>query len=107
MVHRATAQVSSPIGQASTEIASPLASEPYKRPPGLSLLFCSRAEIEAADPVERAAYYRIVEGICEQPEAFGFKHDDDQWRRKNGRLSGDEFDHNQFSDENGDGEIYG
>jgi hypothetical protein len=49
--------------------------EQYKRPPGLSLLFCSRAEIEAAPAAEREAYYRIVDGLVSAPEAYGFRRE--------------------------------
>jgi hypothetical protein len=47
------------------------------RPPGVSLLFCSRAEILAAPAAEREAYYRIVDGLVAAPEAFGFRRDND------------------------------
>lgn len=80
--------------------------EVYIRPAGLSLMFCSRAEIEAAPQEEREAYYRIVNGICSDPAAFGLKSDDDQWKRNGRKLSDDEFDYGQFSEENGDGPIY-
>lgn len=49
----------------------------YQRPPGLSLLFCSRAEIEAAPAAEREAYYRIVESLVANPEAYGFRDETD------------------------------
>jgi hypothetical protein len=48
---------------------------PYVPPPGISLLFCSRAEILAAPEVEREAYYRLVEGILADPGACGFRHE--------------------------------
>ncbi|MCK1577866.1 hypothetical protein [Bradyrhizobium sp. 174] len=37
--------------------------EPYVRPLGVSLMFASRAEIEAAPAAEREAYYAIVEAF--------------------------------------------
>lgn len=43
------------------------------RPAGLSLLFHSRAELDAAPAAEREAYYRIVDGIVADPEACGFR----------------------------------
>ncbi len=49
--------------------------ETYVRPAGLSLLFCSRAEILAAPAAEREAYLRIVDSICAHPEAYGFRHE--------------------------------
>lgn len=82
------------------------ADEKYVRPAGLSLLFCSKAQIAAAPQAEREAYYRIVEGICENPEAFGLEPDNDYGRRHGRRLSDNEIDDNQYSLENGDGEIY-
>lgn len=45
------------------------------RPPGLSLLFCSRAEIEAAPAAEREAYLRIVDSFVANPEAYGFRRE--------------------------------
>lgn len=45
------------------------------RPPGISLLFCSRAEILAAPAEERAAYYAIVEGLVANPESFGLRRE--------------------------------
>lgn len=47
----------------------------YVRPPGLSLLFCSAAEIAAAPPAEREGYYRVVESLCANPEAYGFRYE--------------------------------
>jgi hypothetical protein len=47
----------------------------YQRPAGLSLLFCSRAEIDAAPAGEREAYFRIVESICANPGAYGFRYE--------------------------------
>lgn len=47
----------------------------YQRPPGISLLFASRAEIQAAPAEEREAYYAIVEGLVANPEAFGFRYE--------------------------------
>lgn len=44
----------------------------YPQPPGVSLLFCSRAEIDAAPAAEREAYYCIVGGLMADPESFGF-----------------------------------
>ena len=41
--------------------------------PGVSLLFCSLAQIEAAPAEERAAYYRIVDSIVADPEAYGLQ----------------------------------
>lgn len=46
-----------------------------RRPPGVSLLFASRAEILAAPAAERDAYYRIVDALVARPEDFGFRHD--------------------------------
>ncbi len=46
---------------------------PYVPPPGISLLFASRTEIEAAPSAERQAYYAIVEGIMADPGACGFR----------------------------------
>lgn len=48
---------------------------PYVPPPGISLLFCSRAEILAAPEIEREAYYRIVDAIVADPGACGFRHE--------------------------------
>jgi hypothetical protein len=45
------------------------------RPPGVGLLFCSRAEILAAPAEERAAYYAIVEGLVAHPESFGMRRE--------------------------------
>ncbi len=45
------------------------------RPPGISLLFASAAEIAAAPAEEREAYLRIVEGLLADPEAAGFQRD--------------------------------
>lgn len=47
----------------------------YTRPPGVSLLFCSRSEIEAASAAEREAYYAIVESLLADPESFGFRRE--------------------------------
>ena len=43
------------------------------RPPGVSLLFCSQAAIDAAPAAEREAYYAIVDAIVEKPENFGLR----------------------------------
>lgn len=45
----------------------PLHSERYARPPGVGLMFASRAEIEAAPTAERDAYYAIVEAFIADP----------------------------------------
>lgn len=49
----------------------------YVPPPGISLLFCSSAEIQAAPAEEREAYYRIVENLCSYPEDYGFQYETD------------------------------
>lgn len=45
------------------------------RPPGVALLFASKEAIAAAPAAEREAYYRIVEDICAEPAAFGFRRE--------------------------------
>lgn len=45
------------------------------RPPGVSLLFCSAAEIASAPAAEREAYNRIVDRLVADPAAFGFRHE--------------------------------
>lgn len=45
------------------------------RPAGVGLLFRSRAEIAAAPAAEREAYFRIVDGIVANPEAYGLRRD--------------------------------
>jgi hypothetical protein len=47
----------------------------YVPPPGISLLFCSRAKVLAAPAEERAAYYAIVEGLVATPGSFGFRRE--------------------------------
>jgi hypothetical protein len=47
----------------------------YQQPPGISLLFASRAEIEVAPPTEREAYYRIVSDLLAHPEGYGFRRE--------------------------------
>jgi hypothetical protein len=44
----------------------------YQQPSWMKLLFSSKAEIEAADPVDRENYYRFVEGFTADPESCGF-----------------------------------
>lgn len=46
-----------------------------KRLPGLSLLFCSRAEILAAPAEEREAYFRLVDAFLARPEECGFRRE--------------------------------
>lgn len=53
------------------------------RPPGVSLLFCSQSEIDAAPVAEREAYYAIVDAIVEEPELFGLRHETgDDWSKE-------------------------
>lgn len=91
MFHRTTAQASAPVGQASVEIASPLASKlegrsghPKMLPPAPGIN-AARAElidinaIDETDPVHFRSWHKPTD---------------------------DEFDDNQFSIENGDGSIY-
>lgn len=85
MVHLATKQVSEPIGQAPAEQASPPASFDFYA------AYCA-----STTKVYGAKYCMTREkwdAACKQP-------------RKTRKLTDDEFDDNQFSAENGDGEIY-
>lgn len=78
----------------------------YKASAGLSLLFCSRAEILAAPAEEREAYYRIVGGLPDRIDINALDEADPVHFRSLRKLTDDEFDDNQFSIENGDGSIY-
>lgn len=80
--------------------------EIYKRPAGLSLMFCSRAEIEAAPAAEREAYYRIVGALPDRIDINAMDEMDPVHFRSRRKLTDDQFDDNQFSIENGDGAIY-
>ncbi|WP_454629645.1 hypothetical protein [Bradyrhizobium cenepequi] len=50
-------------------------SDGYQPPPGVGLLFASRAEIEAVPPAEREAYYRIVSDLLAHPKEYGFRRE--------------------------------
>lgn len=50
-------------------------SEPYVRPLGVSLMFASRAEIEAAPAAEREAYYAIVEAFLADPSSCDMRRE--------------------------------
>ncbi|MBR0879514.1 hypothetical protein JQ608_20480 [Bradyrhizobium liaoningense] len=52
-------------------------SEPYVRPLGVSLMFASRTEIEAAPAAEREAYLRIVEAILADPASCDMRREND------------------------------
>jgi hypothetical protein len=83
--HRNTAQVSSPIVQATAEIASPPASFDFYTS------YCeSFGKVYGFDKCPTREKW---DAMCKAP-------------RKVRKLTDDEFDHNQFSAENGDGEIY-
>ena len=44
----------------------------HASPSWMTLLFAGRAKIEAAPAADRDAYFRFVEALAGNPEAFGF-----------------------------------
>ncbi len=87
MLHLTTKQASAPIGQASAEQVSPLASALRGR---------GRIEPQHALHVTDYLCWKALADL----RAIG------ACNYKTRKLTDDEFDHNQFSAENGDGEVY-
>lgn len=85
MNHRATAQASSPIGQALAEIASPPASFDFYT------AYCR--QFGATYGAHNCPTREQWDAMCKPP-------------RKPRKLTEAEFDTSQFSEENGDGPIY-